>query len=171
MSATILSPLFVLPSAGHPITIGSAQHLFKMTAKETAGAFSIMEATLDPGLLVPPHVHSREDELFYVLEGEAGFRVGDEEFQAQPGSYVFAPRGIPHTIWNGGIRSHKVLDMIMPGGFEKYFEEMAAAMNPGRAPDMAQILAIHHRYGLTSVMEWVPQLTAKYHLTLLGQPY
>jgi quercetin dioxygenase-like cupin family protein len=170
MSATLLSPFFVLPNDGVANSIRSAIHTFKITAKETAGAFSVMEASLDPGLLVPPHQHTREDELFYILEGEAGFRIGDQEFQAPSGSYVFAPRGIPHAVWTPGTRTHKVMGVIMPGGAERYFEEMATAVNQPGVPDAAQIIAIHNRHGMTSVMEWVPELTAKYHLKLLGQP-
>jgi quercetin dioxygenase-like cupin family protein len=166
----MLSPIVVLPNDGLANAIRSAIHLFKLTAKETGGAFSIMEASLEPGLLVPPHMHTREDELFYIMEGEAGFRIGDQEFQAPTGSYVFAPRGIPHAVWNPGTHTHKVMGVIMPGGAEKFFDEIAVTVNQHGVPDAAQIVAIHNRHGMTSVMEWVPELTAKYHLKLLGQP-
>jgi quercetin dioxygenase-like cupin family protein len=170
MSATVLSPLVVSPSDGKPILLGGVQHLFKLTAEETGGAFSLMEASIEPGRLIPPHVHTREDELFYPLEGELGIRIGDQEYQLGPGSCVFAPRGIPHAVWNAGTRPSRGLAFISPGGLEKYFEEMAAALHQGGPPDVARLMEINHRYGLTNVMEWVPELTAKYHLKLLGQP-
>jgi hypothetical protein len=129
-----------------------------------------MEASLAPGRLVPPHVHSREDEIFYVLEGELGVRIGDQEFQIGPGSCVFAPRSIPHAVWNMGTQPNRGLSLFLPGGFEKFFEELAAVPHQGGPPDMARIVEINHRYGLTNVMEWVPELAAKHHLKLLGEP-
>src|SRR5580704_16017222 len=61
---------------------------------------SAPELGTDPGRMVPPHVHAHEDEFSYILEGEIGARIGDEVLQATTGSYVFKPRGLPHTFWN-----------------------------------------------------------------------
>jgi quercetin dioxygenase-like cupin family protein len=170
MSTTTQPPLVVSPSDGHAILLEDIRHLFKLTAKDTGGAFSLMEASIEPGRLIPPHVHSREDELFYVLEGELGVRIGDQAYHLGPGSYVFAPRGIPHALWNAGTQPNRGLAFISPGGLEKYFEELAAVLHQGGPPDVARLMEINHRYGLTNVMEWVPELTAKHHLKLLGQP-
>jgi quercetin dioxygenase-like cupin family protein len=170
MSTTTLIPHVVLANQGHSISVAGVQHLFKLTAEDTGGAFSLMEASLEPGRLVPPHMHSREDEMFYTLEGEVWVRIGDQEFCVGPGTYVFAPRGVPHAVWNMGPQPTRSLNIFSPAGFEKFFEELATVLHQGGPPDVAKIAEINYRYGVSNVMEWIPELTTKYHLKLLGQP-
>src|SRR5499425_769483 len=88
--------------------------------RDTNGAFSLLEATLVPGNEPPPHVHSREDELFYVLEGEFDVYVGDEAFKVEAGECVFFPRFKPHAFV---IRSprFRVLILFTPAGLEEAF--------------------------------------------------
>ena len=69
---------------------------FEIPGEATDGAFGILEFTLGPHRLIPPHTHIAEDKVAYVLEGDVGFRVGDEIFTATPGTYVQKPRGIAH---------------------------------------------------------------------------
>jgi len=108
-------PLFIPPSAG-----------WKVTAKDTGGAYSVVETIVQPGTGPVPHRHSREDECFYVLEGQYEFRVGDRIISASTGSFLFAPRGIPHTYKNVGTAASKHLTIISPAGLEKFFEERNA---------------------------------------------
>jgi quercetin dioxygenase-like cupin family protein len=89
-----------------------------------AGDFSIVERPIDPGRMVHPHVHPHEDEFSYILEGEIGARVGDEVLQATIGSYVFKPRGLPHTFWNATTKPARLLELISPAGFEKYLGKL-----------------------------------------------
>jgi mannose-6-phosphate isomerase-like protein (cupin superfamily) len=92
--------------------------------KDTAGAFLLVEAMLAPGTEPPPHVHSREDELFYVLEGEFDVYVGDEAFRVEAGECVFHPKFKPHAFV---IRSPRlrVLALFTPAGLEELFRGMS----------------------------------------------
>jgi mannose-6-phosphate isomerase-like protein (cupin superfamily) len=93
--------------------------------KDTNGAFSLLEATLAPGNEPPPHVHSREDELFYVLEGEFDVYVGEEAFTVKTGECVFLPQFKPHAFV---IRSPRLRVVILytPGGLEEAFRRMSS---------------------------------------------
>src|SRR5262245_61619987 len=91
--------------------------------RDTKGAFLLMEATLAPGTEPPPHVHSREDELFYVLEGEFDVYVAEEAFKVKMGECVFLPKFKPHAFI---IRSPRlrVLALFTPAGLEEAFRGM-----------------------------------------------
>jgi mannose-6-phosphate isomerase-like protein (cupin superfamily) len=92
---------------------------------ETNGAFCLVEATLVPGNEPPPHVHSREDELFYVLEGAFDVYVGAEAFKVATGECIFLPKGTPHAFV---IRSPRLrlLTLFTPGGLEDAFRGMSS---------------------------------------------
>lgn len=111
------SPLYIPPSA----TGGT-----KVTSKETRGTHTIQEVVVQPGRGPRLHRHSREDEGFFVLEGQYEFRVGDQVILASVGSFLFAPRGIPHSYRNVGTTPSRHLTIIVRGGLEKYFNELGA---------------------------------------------
>jgi len=92
---------------------------------DTNAAFSLFEATLVPGTEPPPHVHSREDELFYVLEGEFDVYVGEEVFNGKTGECIFLPRFTPHAFI---IRSPRLRLLILfaPAGVEEAFRSMSS---------------------------------------------
>jgi quercetin dioxygenase-like cupin family protein len=94
----------------------------KATAEETGGHLSLVEVELPPYAPVPLHVHHGEDEGFYVLEGSASFRVGDDRIDAGPNTFLFGPRDVPHAFTAGpdGVR---LLYLFMPGGFEGFIRE------------------------------------------------
>ena len=125
---------------------------FEIPPDATNGAYAILEFTIAPRRLVPPHTHLAEDELSYVLEGEVGFRVGDDVTIATPGTYVQKPRGIPHTVWNGTDRPARVMELLLPGSAAEGFRGVTV---PGRTPN------IHSD-------EWVPELAARYGVRLIG---
>src|SRR5215471_9728623 len=104
--------------------------------KDTNGTFSLLEATLAPGNEPPPHVHSREDELFYVLEGEFDVYAGEEAYQAKTGECVFLPRHKPHAFL---IRSPRlrVLILYTPGGLEEAFHRVSSPAQKLDLPDGA----------------------------------
>ena len=111
--------------------------LTNLAAKQdTNQAFSLLEATLEPGNEPPPHVHSREDELFYVLEGEFDVYVGEEAYQAKTGECVFLPKLKPHAFL---IRSPRlrVLILYAPGGLEKAFQRLSSPAQKLELPDGA----------------------------------
>ena len=92
--------------------------------KDTNGAFFLVEATLAPGTEPPPHVHTREDELFYVLEGEFDVYVGEKAFNVKAGECVFMPRFKPHAFVIRSPRLH-VLGLFTPAGLEEVFRGMS----------------------------------------------
>jgi mannose-6-phosphate isomerase-like protein (cupin superfamily) len=93
----------------------------KATAASTGGALTVMESVISQG--PPRHVHAREDECFYVLEGTVTGTCGDEAFDAPPGSFVFLLRGLAHTFRAPGGEARLLL-IAVPGGIEHYFEEI-----------------------------------------------
>jgi quercetin dioxygenase-like cupin family protein len=99
----------------------------KATAEQTRGSIGFLEATSSPGYGPPRHIHRSHDELFYVLEGEFLFLVGERQVNAPPGSFVFIPRGTVHAVKVVGPEPGKVLIAYIPGGLEHSFEEFAQA--------------------------------------------
>ncbi|MGE5275270.1 MAG: cupin domain-containing protein [Verrucomicrobiota bacterium] len=94
----------------------------KARAEDTGGALGLVEGSFYRGFGPPLHVHSREDEAFYLLDGEIRFRHGDDEFVAGPGAWVWGPRGVPHAFRVESERA-RALVLVTPGGFERMFEE------------------------------------------------
>ena len=134
------------------------------TAEQTGGAFSLMEERLPRGAEPPPHVHSREDEAFFLLDGSLTVRVGDRVFAATPGSFVFCPRGVPHLL---RVESDEVrmLTLCTPGGVERLFVELgeparARTLPPdGEEPDIERVLTLAAHYGAEVLADWPPPAT------------
>ena len=99
--------------------------------KDTNGAFLLMEATLAPGTEPPPHVHTREDELFYVLEGELVFELDGERHTARAGDTVYLRRGVVHTYQNFTTSDVQLLIATVPGMFSRFFVELSAVTPAG----------------------------------------
>ena len=129
----------------------------------------MVEHPLEPGALAPPHTHSREDEFSYVLEGTVGVKLGDQEFLVNSGSYILKPRGIPHAFWNPGPGPARLLEIISPAGFERYFVKLAALVSKNVRPDDEELVKLDNEYGLTYHWEQVPALVAKHGLRAPGQ--
>ena len=125
---------------GHSIT--------NVLAKQnTDGNYYVFEVVTPPGHGIPPHVHDREDELIYVLEGEFGIMLGDKQFQAKSGDEIFFPRHIPHAFQNTGSKAGKTLWTVVPGGnFEEFFEKLEAL--PAGEPDLKIVAEIFAAYGM-----------------------
>jgi uncharacterized cupin superfamily protein len=117
------------------------------------------------GALVPPHLHTREDEYSIVTEGEIGFRSGDREVVLGAGGYITKPRGELHTMWNAGKVPARMIEIISPAGFEHFFAEVADALADG-PPDPDDVAGLAERYGLQmSEPAWLPDLIGRYGLT------
>jgi mannose-6-phosphate isomerase-like protein (cupin superfamily) len=124
---------------GHTMT-------FKATAAGTGAAFSVLEIVQRSGGEPPLHVHHREDEAFYVLDGAMTFHVGEERLPAGAGTFVFLPRDVPHTFTVDGNGEARVLQLCAPPNFEVFFREWGE--RPLDVPAMADALA---RYGVEIV--------------------
>ncbi len=112
-----LKPVAVRKDEGEARWWFGALAELKATAADTGGQMTIVEITAPPGLEAPLHVHHRDDEGFWVLEGSVTFEVGEAIIEASAGDYVFGPRDIPHryTVGNDGCR---MLFILLPGGIE-----------------------------------------------------
>lgn len=94
-----------------------------VNSAQTNGAFGLIEQTLPPGFAPPLHVHHREDEAFYVIEGKISFTCGEETFEAFPGTFIFLPRDVPHGFRVKENQSARLLQFSFPGGLEEFFIE------------------------------------------------
>ena len=123
--------------------------------EETGGGFSLVEHPIPPRpWCAPLHRHSRDDEYSYVLEGRMGALLGDDVMYAEAGDLAFKPRDQWHTFWNAGDTPCRILEIISPGGFEHFFDELAEGMQRGNT-DMSDL---GPRYGIELEMGSVPRL-------------
>jgi quercetin dioxygenase-like cupin family protein len=157
----------VAPGDGPKVTLGPGFGVdFKLMGADTDGSLAVVEHPFAPGAWVPPHVHTREDEYSIVLEGEIGFRSGNREVTLGEGGYITKPRNEMHAMWNAGPAPARMIEIISPAGFEKYFEEAAELFLAAHgAPDPALLGELAGRYGLTFDFTWAPDLIARYGLT------
>src|SRR6478752_2881610 len=155
----------VQPGEGSSGTLGTIGVVFKLWGKDTGGAVSIVEHPFPVGALVPPHLHTREDEYSIVTEGDIGFRSGDREIVLGPGGYITKPRGEMHTMWNAGAVPARMIEVISPAGFEHFFRELTELL-AADSPDLTQIPRLAERYGLQfGPTDWVSDLVSAYGLT------
>ncbi|HEV2362440.1 MAG TPA: cupin domain-containing protein [Acidimicrobiales bacterium] len=165
MTEQAAPPLTIVqPGEGHEGQLGSIGVVFKLFGKDTGGELSIVEHPFPVGALVPPHIHTREDEYSIVTEGEIGFRSGDREVVLGAGGYITKPRGELHTMWNAGKVPARMIEVIQPAGFEGFFWELAEIFGSGSA-DPAAIAAVAENYGLIfAEAPWLPDVIARYDL-------
>ena len=157
--------MVVQPGAGAAGDLGSIGVVFKLSGKDTGGALSIVEHPFPVGSLVPPHIHSLEDEFSIVTEGEIGFRSGDQEVVLRAGGYITKPRGELHTMWNAGKTPARMIEVISPAGFENFFREMVELSSQG-PPDLAAVSQVAAAYGLRfEPAPWLPGIIERYGLT------
>lgn len=141
--------------------------VFKIDGEDTGGALSIVEHPFAVGALVPPHIHTLEDEFSIVLEGEIGFRSEDQEVVLGPGGYIIKPRNEVHAMWNAGSTPARMIEVISPAGFERFFRDFVDMSDLG-APARDEIRRLGERYGLPFAQpDWLPDVIARYHLTPL----
>jgi mannose-6-phosphate isomerase-like protein (cupin superfamily) len=157
MGATI-----VRPHDGKQGHLGGIGVRFMAWAAQTGGGFSLVEHPMAPRALAAPlHRHANEDEYSYVLEGRMGAQLGDEVVRAEAGDLVFKPRGQWHSFWNAGDEPCRILEIISPGGFERYFEEL---VDLGARPAPEAVAEIAARYGLEFDMASIPALCERHGL-------
>ncbi len=127
-------------------------YTFKATGADTGGAYTALEMLVSPGNGTPLHTHTREDEAFYVQEGEIEFTLGERTVVGKAGMLVHAPRGIPHRFMNASGEPARMLMWAIPAGIEAFFAEIGQrSEDPSESappPDVARILAVAPRYGM-----------------------
>ncbi len=157
------------PEDGNAGMLGSIGVRFMLSGDETGGGFALVEHPMPPRALAAPlHRHSREDEYSFVLQGRVGALLGDEVAYGEPGDLIFKPRGQWHTFWNDGDEPARILEMISPAGFERYFDEVVRLLELG-PPEPSALGAVAARYGLEVDVGSIPGLTQKYGLNF-GRP-
>lgn len=166
MSGIGAPPLTVVqPGEGRTGDLGSIGVVFKLWGQDTGGAVSVVEHPFPVGALVPPHLHTREDEYSIVTEGEIGFRSGDREVVLAAGGYITKPRGELHTMWNAGKVPACMIEVISPAGFENFFRDLTDITAAG-PPTPDAIAALADAYGLQfGEAPWLPDLIDRYDLT------
>jgi quercetin dioxygenase-like cupin family protein len=141
-----------------------------VVASPFSAAISLFEAELGPQCLSGPlHVHDREDAVSYVLEGCLTFQVGDDVITAPAGSAVIQPRGVRHTFWNAGTSRARALDVVTPGGLERFYEDVAAAV-VGEPDALERVASMQERFGIEMDWDSVPWLLEHYDLRLAASP-
>jgi len=154
------------PKDGKAGFLGSIGVRFMIDGDEAGGDFSLVEHPMAPrALAAPVHRHTREDEYSFVVEGRMGALLGDEVLEAGPGDLVFKPRDQWHTFWNAGDEPCRILEIIAPAGFERFFAELVDL--GGVAEADPQVLGeLSQRYGLEMQPDSVPGLLERFGLRI-----
>ncbi|HEV3262111.1 MAG TPA: cupin domain-containing protein [Gemmataceae bacterium] len=148
-------PTMRQPGEGRTIAVVGDVYRFLATGEDTNGKYALWEAIVPPGGGPPPHVHSREEEGFYILEGEITILVGDKRLVAGPGMFANMPVGSLHSFKNETDRPARMLISVAPAGLEKMFFEVGqpvpAGATTGPPPtkeEIEKLLAVALRYGI-----------------------
>ena len=158
----------IRPDEAESVTLKRTVFRYGFRAEHVDGQLSMLEVTIPPRTLIKPHVHTREDEFSLILEGTIGVRTADTTVEEVPaGSWLVKPRDIPHAMWNlSDSAPARVLEVVLPGGMERYFEEIEPVLRE-RGPEWTQRYnALAEEYGLDILDDWSNELQAKYGITL-----
>ncbi len=127
-------------------------------------AISLFEAELASRTLSGPlHIHEREDAVSYVLDGCLTFQVGNEVLAAPAGTAVIQPRGVQHTFWNASAKPARALDVVIPGGLERFYEDVAATI-AGQPDAGTRVAAMEQRSGIRMDWDSLPTLLERHSL-------
>lgn len=138
---------FVVPSGeGRPTRVGQPSTQYKAVSEDTGGVYTFAEHQLS--LDFPPHIHHREDEGIYMLEGSMTAAVGDESFDLGPGDFAFLPKGVAHSLTNRSDPPARFVFVSAPGGFEHLMDDFVEAARNGHGPGSAQWQEIETRHAL-----------------------
>lgn len=141
-------PIFVPPHGGKKLDFRSVTH--KLTGEQTSGAYYLFESVFGPGAGNRLHIHQREDEVCYVLEGALEIRLADQTLVVEAGSVAYLPKNIPHAIRNPLGTASKYLFMAIPAGLDKWFDALEAAERSGTLDD-----EMYRKLSLDYGIEWL----------------
>jgi mannose-6-phosphate isomerase-like protein (cupin superfamily) len=158
------------PRDGKAGSLGGIGVRFMIDGHESGGGFALVEHPMGPrALAAPMHRHSREDEYSYVLEGRVGASLGGEVVYGEPGDLIFKPRGQWHTFWNAGDEPARILEIVSPAGFEKFFEQVTGLAERGEL-NPTRMAALAAEYGTELEFESLPGLISTHGLMFPGGP-
>ena len=163
-----LTAKVVGPRDGKAGFLGSIGVRFMIDGEETHGGFSLVEHPMSARALAAPlHRHTREDEYSFVLEGRVGALLGEEVLVGGPGDLIFKPRNQWHTFWNAGDEPARLLEIIAPAGFERFFNELVdlGGVTSAEPEILGELCA---RYGLEMDPASVPGLVERFDLRFPG---
>ena len=170
METTATGVKIVVPGNGREGFLGSIGVRFMVDGPEAAERFSLVEHPMSPRALAAPlHLHTREDEYSFVLQGRKGALLGDDVVEAGPGELVFKPRNQWHTFWNAGDEPCRILEIIAPAGFERFFEELVDLGGVTQS-DPAILGSLCERYALEMNPASIPGLVERFGVRFPGEP-
>ncbi len=143
-----VKPIIQQPGTGQYLHAFGNTLSVMLGAKQTSNSISIMMETTLPGGGPPLHMHSREDEIFLVLEGRISYLVDETWTEVGVGGVVYLPRGVAHCYKNIGAAPSRHWIITMPSGFEDFFASCAAEFAKSENPDAGRIIEIHREYGI-----------------------
>ncbi|MEQ8786314.1 MAG: cupin domain-containing protein [Pirellulaceae bacterium] len=148
-------PITRKPSEGRRIGVVGDLYRFLATGEETGGKYAMWEAIVPPGGGPPPHVHSREEESFFVLEGQMTFQLGEDRFVVEAGTFLNMPVGSLHCFKNESDQPARMILSVAPAGLENMFFEVgqpvadnAQSVPPPTRTDIENLLEAAPRYGI-----------------------
>ena len=167
---TTTSAKVIGPTGGKAGFLGSIGVRFMLNGDESGQRFSVVEHPMSPRALAAPlHRHSLEDEYSFVIEGTVGALLGDEVLIAKKGDFVFKPRNQWHTFWNAGDEPARILELISPAGFERFFNDLVDMGGVTQADPQA-LMELCARHQLEMDPDSVPGLVERFGLRFPGDP-
>jgi mannose-6-phosphate isomerase-like protein (cupin superfamily) len=158
-----------LATEHYDVELGKLGARLDIARGENEADVAVVEHTLPPHTLAAPlHRHSHEDEISYVLEGEMTVLASDELSTVPAGESVVKGRDVWHTFWNAGDEPLRFLEIIAPGEFSEFFEEVAplTPLDPSDEETIAEFLGLGERYGVEFDLQSIPKLCAEHGLQL-----
>ena len=161
MAQEVGRKIVIGPGGGATLPLLRIVH--KVTSDSLGGVLSIIEWSIPPAEMIPPHTHTHEDECSYVLEGELTCEIDGEIVVAPAGSYVIKPRGVSHALANTGTVPVRGLEIHSPGAFETYYDdyEVIVARGLPEAERQQARAQLGRRYGVTWHDERIPEVSAR----------
>jgi mannose-6-phosphate isomerase-like protein (cupin superfamily) len=147
-------PYALAPGEGHAIWYRGTLMVVKAASEQTGGAITVIEHSFPAAFAAPLHLHHRDVEPWYVLEGMVSFTCGDLTFEATPGAFVYLPRDVPHSFRVGATQPAKMLLLSIPAGLEGMFQELGEVAKapilppPPGPPDPERMRSVASKYGV-----------------------
>lgn len=147
-----MQPYMLMHNEGEAVWFLNTLVMYKASKETTDGQFGLVEQILPADFEPPVHIHHGEDEAFYVLEGNIVFFCNDDTFEAGPGSFIFLPKNIPHSFKVDSSQPARLLQLNVPGGFERFHSDMGEpaqtqSLPDPSIPDIAKLQQLATKYG------------------------